>query len=359
MKKGLAYNTAQEWQKALGAFRIAINEFPRRPEPYAGLGEACLGLKQLNRALECYQLAARLSNGEIAYLQKVADIQERMGLLTEAGKTYMAIGEFMLKRHMLDEAIDNWERAVRLEPSLLAAHKRLAMIFQRQNRAQDAVREYLAIARILQMQGLNKQALRMCQAALRLDPKNKNILTAMELIQRGAEAYEEEEEEIELDLPEPEPEPEPEEEEDSIIATVRQMAAAFEADRKVQPRQNDQVASNPVEKARHHAQNELNGEILREEDPSDMDANAELSKLERDALIGQAMDFEQRGQIDEAIKCYERAIAGGLKMPAAYFALGMLYLRAGRNEAAKKILRLAAKEPVYREACEIVLKDAG
>ncbi|MCZ7669265.1 MAG: hypothetical protein M5U34_19810 [Chloroflexi bacterium] len=38
------------------------------------------------------------------------------------------------------------------------------------------MREYLAIARILQEQGDNKKGLQMCQAALRLDPKQQGCV---------------------------------------------------------------------------------------------------------------------------------------------------------------------------------------
>ena len=46
------------------------------------------------------------------------------------------------------------------------------MAFQRKGNSRGAVREYLAIARILDMQGDSKKALQMCRAAMRLDPDN-------------------------------------------------------------------------------------------------------------------------------------------------------------------------------------------
>ncbi|MCZ7669263.1 MAG: hypothetical protein M5U34_19800 [Chloroflexi bacterium] len=78
--------------------------------------------------------------------------------------------------------------------------------------------------------------------------------------------------------------------------------------------------------ARRLANEQLAEEIFREEDASDMAATG-LSKLERDALIGQALDFEGRGREKDAITCYEKAIGGGLRMSAAFFNLGLLYLQ--------------------------------
>ena len=350
LNRGAMYSSREMWKDAFGAYRVAIAEFPKEPAPYAGLGEACLGLKQLDKALECFKLAAKYSQGDITYLKKVADIQERQGQLSDAAKTYTAVGEFLLRQRKLDEAIGNWERAIRLESNLLGPHRRLAMIFQRQNKKRDAVREYLAIARILQTQGDKKKALQMCQAALRLDPENKDVLTAVDLIRHGEAAY-----------AEPEPEEtivpgiseEEQAEADALTETVRQMAAIFEAEAQKQPKQPAQPLSNdPVDVARRLAQEQVAEEIFREEDGSDMETTG-LSKLERDALLGQAIDFESRGQVDDAVSCYEKAIGGGLRMPAAFFNLGLLYLERSDLPKAKRALGHAVKDNNYKEAAKL------
>lgn len=355
IKVGLAYNKTDRWKEAFTAFRIAIGEFPNDAAAYAGLGEACLGLKQLDRALDCFKLAARYSKGDMRYLRSVADIQERQGQLAEAARTYLAIGEILLKQRKLEEAIGNWERSIRLDSSLLGSHKRLAMVFQRLGRTRDAVREYLAIARILQMRGENKKALQMCEAALRLDPGNADVLTAVDLIRHGESVFEE---------PEAEEEPEvttglsaeEQAEADSLTETVRQMAAIFEAERNEQVVAEQEEVTDPIEKAKRMAQEELAAELFRDEDETNNGVNG-LSKLERDALIGQAMDFETRGHIDDAIGCYQRAIKGGLQLPAAYFMLGLLYVTKQQRSEAEKMLTLAAQNPSYLEASQLALNN--
>lgn len=352
MRRGEAYLSAEDWQNAFKAYRVAVGEFPKHPTAYAGLGEACVGLKQLPRALDCYKLAARYSRGNMDHLRKVADIQERMGMLSDAGRTYLAVGELLLQRRDLDTAISNWERATRLEPTLLGAHKRLAMVFQRQGKLRDAVREYLAIARILQMTGDKRKALQMCKAALRLDPENQDVITAVKLIQYGEEAFPDQE-------PEPEEigEPEVVEEEDSLAETVRQMAAIFAKEQQEAQRKEETAVAGPLDVARRQAENQLNGEILREEEEKDLVGDRSLSKLERDALIGQAMDFEFRGHDVEAIRCYEQAINGGLELPAAYFVLGMLYLRQNRQMDARQMFQMAAIDSVYADGVRAALSS--
>lgn len=352
VRKGTAYNANGQWKEAISAYRIAISEFPNQPEAYAGLGQACMGQKQLDRALECYKLAARYSRGDVQYLTRVADIQERMGQLSEAGRTYMATGEVYLRKRDPDAAISNWERAVRLEPNLLGAHQRLAMIFQRKNNTKAAVREYLAIARTLAMQGENRKALQMCRAAMRLDPDNPDVLTAIKLIKHGEEAYPDPEPEVET--PEHEPEPEPDEGE-GLIDAVRQMAAVLESEKKDWNLSNKHT--DPLSTARQLAQEQLAEEIFREEEDEELlyGTGEGLSKLERDALIGQAMDFESRGETAKAIKCFEQVVSGEFDLPAAHFSLGMLYLNAGNRQKAERAFAKAIQENRYAPAVQAVL----
>ncbi|MFZ0548395.1 MAG: tetratricopeptide repeat protein [Candidatus Promineifilaceae bacterium] len=359
VRRGFELNRAEKWQDAVPAFRAAINEFPQQPLPYAGLGEACFGLKQIDRALDCFKLAARYSGGNIAYLRKVADLQERLGRLTEAGQTYSAAGEIHFRRRELDDALANWERAIRLDPNLLAAHQRLAVVFQRLNDNKRAVREYLAIARILQMNGENKKALQMCMAARRLDPDNKDVIVAIKLIQHGDEIIRREEAQMAQEQVVEEPTPESAV---SLSDAVRQMASILEAERPEEARPKPTAQSDdPVEQARRQAQNELAEEIFRDENEEEMAYSSKdggLSKLERDALIGQGIDFQYRGQTNNALECYERAIKGGLRLPAAFFTLGMLYLDKNRRSEARRALHIAAQNPTYRPASQIALDRA-
>ncbi len=353
LRRAKIYTSQQEWLKAINVLRIALREFPSQPEPYDLLGQACVGLKNWGKALEVYKRAARYSGGNIAYLYKVADMQERLGQLDDAGQTYMAAGELQMRKNNLDEAESNWLRAIRLEPNLLGAHRRLAMLYQRQNNPVAAVREYLAIARILDLRGEKKQALQMCKAALRLDPNNDDILKAVELIRYGEAA-----------LPEEEPEPEPQMEtqvaanefgdEVSLADTVRQMAAVLEAERQ-QTNKPVKKQVDPVQAANRLAQEQLAAEIFRDEEDEDLlyGTGESLSKLERDALIGQGIDFQSRGQLADAITCYEKAIKGGLNLAAAYFTLGLLYLQTNQREAARESLKYAALDSAYRDAAQI------
>jgi hypothetical protein len=115
-----------------------------------------------------------------------------------------------------------------------------------------------------------------------------------------------------------------------------------------------------VAAALRRAQDDLAEEIFREEEDEEAfygSGPTALSKLERDALIGQGMDLQARGQIEDAITVYGKAIAGGLRLPAAYFTVGVLLMRHGRPAAGRRALELASRNSRYRTASELALRQ--
>ncbi|MCA9972324.1 MAG: tetratricopeptide repeat protein [Anaerolineales bacterium] len=332
MSRGHSFVWDQQWEEAVREFNIAIQEMPKEPAPYAGLGDAYLELTQLDKALDSYKLAARYSGGNIIYLRKVADMQERLNLMEEAGKTYMAIGEMELSRRHLNEAMDNWHRAVRLEPNLLRAHQRLASVYKRQGAVRSAIREYLAIARILQMQGERDKALQACQLALQLDPRNADVLTAIEMVKQGKRLFEGEQNAATAEMT-------------GMGEAVQRLTSALE-DREWQGKKQVETAA-PVQVARDTAMKELANRLF--SDDADVDMG--------DALLIQALDYQRRNMTNEAISAYEQAINAGVSTPAAHFNLGLLYQDKLRFEDAIREFQISLNDQDYRLASHFSLGE--
>jgi tetratricopeptide (TPR) repeat protein len=351
LQRGNSYSWDQQWTEAISEFQVAIEEISNEPAPYAGLGMAYFELGDLKRALENYKLAARYSEGDMIYLKHVADVQERLGQLEEAGRTYMAIGEIQLRRKKLDEAVGNWLRAVRLEPNLVGGHQRLAAVYRRQGLTGDAIREYMAMARIYQARGDTDKALKTCQTALELDPRNADVLTAVDLIRQG-EAIAAGGDELpagEADV------------HDMAVADALDVLDPVDVDELVDLEMagHEDKRSGPILSAQRLAQEQLAAEIFwdGETDNGATQSNG-LSKLERDALVSQALDFQTRGMTDKAIGSYEKAIAGGLDSPAAHFDLGLLYQDQQRYGQAISEFERATADPEFRIGCQFALGDS-
>lgn len=327
LKRGHSFSWDQRWSEAIIEFETALGAKPKEPAAYAGLGMAYNEMGELEKALESYKLASRYSRGDMIYLKHVADAQERLGLLDEAGQTFMALGEIQLRRKKLDEAVVNWLRAISLDPNLLGAHQRLVAVYRRQGLTSNAVREYLIMAELYHRRGEQEFALKACRLALELDPRNAEVMTAMELIRKGED-----------------------------FAMAGSAVARFEQMQRKS--KGDAETSQDTRSIRHgllftvqrDAQQQLAQEVLSEGDS----AQAEIAPLggdfrhEIDTLLSQALDFQIREKHTEAMDYFERAIASGLDSPAAHFCLGLLYHIQKRPRQAIRELEEAAADLHYR-----------
>ncbi|NJN53393.1 MAG: tetratricopeptide repeat protein [Anaerolineae bacterium] len=327
LNNGHSHIWDEKWEAAIHEFEVAAKIAPNEPAAYDGLGTAYDRLNKLDKALENFKLAARYSRGDIIYLRQVADTQERLGLNEDAGKTYMAIGEVELNRRRLNDAMDNWLRAVRLEPNLLKAHQRLASVYEKQGVIPNAIHEYLAIASILNKQGEKEKAMQACQLALRLDPRNADVLTAIEMIKSGrpvsagrGPAKE------------------------SVGLTKHLMV---DGEGGLQKRAE---AATPVQDAHRMAMEQLAGDLFG-------DGELDARMLKRTALVSQALDYQTRGMTNEAISAYEQVMATGVNSPAAHFNLGLLYQDKLRFEEAIREFEFSVKDQEYRLASHFSLGE--
>jgi tetratricopeptide (TPR) repeat protein len=309
-------------------------------------------LGELEKSLENYKLAARFSKGDMIYLKHVADVQERLGQTKDAAQTYMAIGEIQLRRRRLDEAVGNWLRAARLDPNLIGSRRRLASLYQRQGLTSNAVREYLALARIYATKNQKENAVEMCQAALELDPRNPDILTAMELIEQGA-----------ADLST----------EDEILVNLENLSAAGGDEAQllgtayatdildVPDGDGDRGRSGPMQHVRRLALEQLALGVFDyevEDDQTTDSAGAGMSKVQRNTFISQGLDYQTREMNDEAIGSFEKAITGGSNSAAVHFNLGVLYEDGNRHEDAIAQFDQANQDQEYRVASNYALGEA-
>src|SRR5512147_826817 len=138
--------------------------------------------KQWEKALTEYQNALNEFPDDLGVLEKTADVHERLGHLDKTAKNYQIIAGARSRQGHQDQAVEFWERAIRLDNNLVDSHKNLAFVYASQGKAKNAVRENLALARIYQQQNQLMEALGSVQTAYALDPANPDVLTALELL---------------------------------------------------------------------------------------------------------------------------------------------------------------------------------
>jgi tetratricopeptide (TPR) repeat protein len=274
LRRANEYYERKQWEKALAEFQNALAEFP----------------------------------DDVSVLEKTADVLERLGRLEEAAQHCLTIADAYSRQGQQDQAVEGWERAIRLDNTLYDAHKNLGFVYTTQGKVKNAVRENLALARIHQQQDQLMDALGYVQAAYALDPTNPDILAALELLRAaGVHTAEKTEEETPAE---------------------------------------GETRGSPVDLTREKALSDLAETIF--EDVPQRSQSSKLGKAEVDGLITKAIDQQTQGNTNGAIDTYRRILGAGVDMPAVNFNLGLLYQESVRLDEAIEQFKRAVNFTEYR-----------
>jgi tetratricopeptide (TPR) repeat protein len=346
MNEGHSAAWDQEWEKAAGAYRKALQEFPDHPKALNSLGLALYQMAQFEDALQIYRQVATLSPEDPMPIEKVAQLSERLGDLKIAVEAAARAADLYLNQRDADKAIENWVRVTTLNPENAVAHSRLALVHEKMGHTQQAVTEYLAVASLVQRSGNADKTQELVNKALSLMPKSPEAKQAQTLLKSGQL------------LPKP------------IrgkggtgpirMAQIKQM------------QQPKQAASglDPVAEARQKALSQL-AEILFEysdEGPSAqerrglsaiMKGTGQLSMQQAEQTkvvlhLGQAIDALSKNQDAQAAEELEHAIEAGFNHASLHFSLGLLRSKGERLESAQRHLQHAVKHNDYNLAARLL-----
>jgi len=342
MKRASTYAWDKQWSKAIAEYKRALAEFPDDLTALVSLGMAYLESRQLEEALSAYQKASQLTPNDPLAWARVADIQERLGRLDEAAETYVAMANTYVEQKAMGKAIETWLRATRLAPDHLVAHLSLAEAYTKQGKVRAAVGEHLALARILQRRGQPKKAIQQCRFALELDPRSAQAHATLEALRAGKSVKEVQPTPIPAVIEVGEAKEIEEDKEGSPVDTARQKALMELAETLFE--------EHPVEDAVADVTAFIEGRRARETAPK-------LTQGQIDAMLGQAIDSQTRGGIDKAIANYSRLVEAGVDQPAVHFSLGLLFQEKRQLDEAIRELSLTTRHPEYGLASHFALGE--
>lgn len=321
IRAGLNFAWEGNWQGALGEYKKALDEMPDDPVVLSHLGLACFELERYDQALDFYTQASQMAPNDPAPLARIAEIHEKAGQRHAAANALASMAEIHQRRRDWTQAIQGYQRAAQIQPDHPLARRALAEIYTQLDQPQRAIKEYLNLARAFQRQGEAEKALDQCRDALDIDPRNSEARALAEALQMGGA------------VEEAEPASPPAEEGASPVDMARDKAL-------------EELAGIPFEDAPVQPSADL-ASFEPGAAPPDAPVKPTLSRPQIDALVAQAIDFQTRGLVDEAIACYTKVIDAGVDRPAARFNLGLLYQQRLRFEPAIEEFGQAVNQPQY------------
>jgi tetratricopeptide (TPR) repeat protein len=314
----------QDWETSIAEYKRALAEFPKDANALMGLGQAYYGTGQLKPALTAYQQASEVTPSDPVLLERIGQTLEQLGEGKEASDAYLASAEQHLEQQQAPHlAVERWKDAIRANPDCVSAHSKLFQYYQENGKIKDAVAECMALAHIYQDRGQIDYATKLCQHALKLSPRNTDLLRILDSLRYSEQAPAEAEASAET--------------EESFEAFGESVDLDFTAPES----ETSENRGSPAAIARQKALTDLAESFFADDDsvaiaapPQAGDQVRQLSKAEIDGLLGRAIDLQTRGEVDQAIDAYEQVVAAGSDQPAVHFNLGLLYQEKLRFDAA-------------------------
>lgn len=131
------------------------------------------------RAIAMYKKCQRVDPARIDYVEKLAELNAQQGLTNEAKANFTQVAEHYLREGKGDKARAIFVRIAEIEPDNLKNRLKLADLYLKENKLQQALGEYRVIGAELAKKGMLDESLQVLEKALGLDPGNIDILRAV------------------------------------------------------------------------------------------------------------------------------------------------------------------------------------
>lgn len=278
------------WDDALKGAVRALQEFPQDIDARTAAAVALFHTGKLDKALHILKELHASDTNNPFFLEYIAKTHEGQGHIDAAVASYQQLIDVHQKRRAVARIISTLREILRLRPDLDDQRKRLADLLQETNATAEAATEHLTLARRHRDKNEFDKAAASAEIALRLDPQSRE---AKELL--------------------------------AMLHEAMARAAGVE----------------PTESPDSEAG--YSGPTLRSTGSTGL--RSQQFALEK--VVAHAIELQEAGNVEEALKEYERAIEAGIDRADVLYSVGLIYQEQGNIPAAIKLLSKAAKDPEY------------
>ena len=184
-------------QAAIGQYRKLLRQSPDDTSTLNRVGDLYARLDQVDEAIDLFSQAAehftqegfflkgiaiykkiiRLDPARIESGAKLASLQRRQGLITDARVQYQSVAKHHLQAGDTAAAIRTYKELVELEPTNPTHRLHMAELYQETEQLPEAMAQFREIARLMLSHGRIEEATQVCLRALQVAPKELGFLT--------------------------------------------------------------------------------------------------------------------------------------------------------------------------------------
>lgn len=131
------------------------------------------------KAIAIYKKINKLDPSKLDIYARLADLYAKQGLAMEAKSQYQVLADFYLKHGDPGNALAIYRKISELDPNSINVHVKLADLYSQNNQVAEALKEYDRVGRMLLKRGMLDEAVQVFRKALKIDAKNTDLVDSL------------------------------------------------------------------------------------------------------------------------------------------------------------------------------------
>lgn len=152
------------------------------------------------KAIAIYKKINKLDPSKLDVYAKLADLYAKQGLAMEAKSQYQVLADFYVKHGDPGNALAIYKKISELDPNSINVHVKLADLYSQNNQTGEALKEYDRVGRMLLKRGMLDEAVQVFRKALKIDARNVDLVDSLVTALLEAKDYENAQQIVELAL---------------------------------------------------------------------------------------------------------------------------------------------------------------
>src|SRR5581483_3461672 len=131
------------------------------------------------KAIAIYKKINKLDPSKLEVYAKLADLYAKQGLAMEAKSQYQVLADYYLKHGDPGNALGIYKKISELDPNSINVHVKLADLYSQNNQMAEALKEYDRVGRMLLKRGMLDEAVQVFRKALKVDASNVELVDSL------------------------------------------------------------------------------------------------------------------------------------------------------------------------------------
>ncbi|HEX7706638.1 MAG TPA: tetratricopeptide repeat protein, partial [Thermoanaerobaculia bacterium] len=131
------------------------------------------------KAIAIFKKINKLDPSKLDVYAKLADLYARQGLAMEAKSQYQVLADYYQKHSDPGNALLIYQKISELDPNSINVHVKLADLYSQNNQPANALKEYDRVGKMLLKRGMLDEAVQVFRKALKTDPKNLGMVDSL------------------------------------------------------------------------------------------------------------------------------------------------------------------------------------